>query len=70
MTAVETLQIFKRQAKGFIKWSCDSDEQTVGTHKEDCRKVTKAKTFEEAQKVLAEYDFNGTFMYMVRQGYF
>ena len=64
------LRIFKRQTKGFIKWVCDSDEQTKGGHKEDCRAVTKSATFEDVSKILAGYDYDGTFMYMVRCGYF
>lgn len=69
-TSMEVVSIFKRQAKGFIKWVCQSDEQTAGTHRTAWKQINKAKTFEDVCKVLSDYDHDGLFVSMVRKGYF
>ena len=63
------LHTFKRQVKGFIRWIAKSDEQLYFSSRDDIKEVSKAKTFEEAQKVLKCWD-DGTFMAAVMEGYF
>jgi UPF0288 family protein (methanogenesis marker protein 3) len=71
MTDKEVLSVFKRQVKGYIKW-LSKEEKTYGTvesYKQDCKAVTKAKTFDGVVDILKKYD-DGFFMYLVSKGYF
>ena len=62
----EQLKIFKRQTRGFIQWV--NKEEGIDV-REDCRKITFAKTSEEVQAVLSLHD-DGSFLQMVAAGCF
>ena len=66
-----TLTRFKRAVRGYIKWAHEGDEQGVGyDDDEDLVLLKKAKTFAEAEAILAKYESEPSFLYMVRSGYF
>ena len=66
----ETLGRFKRSAALYIKWAHAGDEQGAGYDPADLRRLARAKTFEEAEAILAEYETDPSFLSMVSQGYF
>jgi hypothetical protein len=68
--AAEILNTFKRQAIGYIKWAHAGDEQGKDYDPADLQKIRRAKTFEEAAAVLAQYDTEPSFLSMVIEGYF
>lgn len=61
----DQLNVFKRQAAGYIKWA-SGDEAA-----QDAKLVLRAKTFHEAVQILARHDDPAaSFISMVSQGYF
>jgi len=61
---------FKRAVRGYIIWAHAGDEQGAGYDQADLARLRKAKTFEEAQAILAQYETQPSFLSMVSQGYF
>jgi hypothetical protein len=61
---------FKRAVRGYIIWAHAGDEQGAGYDQADLARLRKAKTFEEAEAVLAQYETQPSFLSMVSQGYF
>lgn len=66
----DVLEKFKRSARAYIKWANPRDEQFSGVDEEDLRALRKAKTFEEAQAILAKWETEPSFLSMIEQGYF
>jgi len=66
----QVLARFKRAVRGYIIWAHAGDEQGAAYDAADLARLRKAKTFEEAQAILAQYETTPTFMSMVSQGYF
>ena len=67
MITPEELAMFKRKAKGFIRWINKQDGGHPRDVTQDCTKITKAKTFAAAESVLKDYD-DGTFLMLVQEG--
>lgn len=61
---------FKRAVRGYIKWAHTDEEQGEMFDPDDLLRLRRAKTFEEAAAILAQYETQPSFMYMVSQGYF
>jgi hypothetical protein len=62
---------FKSQVKGFIKWQAKQmDDCIYPDTKAEMKQITAAKTFEDVEKVLKQWDGDGLFMSMVQMGYF
>lgn len=69
----EVLKTFKRQVIGYIKWTHAADVDNgipTGYEPEDLVRVRKAKTFEEVEAILAQFEGEPSFLYMIRAGYF
>src|ERR1035437_1719323 len=68
----EILDRFKRGAIAYIRWVDPSnpDSGCPGFDVEDIRRLGRAKTFQEAEAVLAAYDRDPSFLSMIGQGYF
>jgi len=66
----EVLEKFKRSVRAYIKWANPRDEQFWGVDAEDLRALRRAKTFEEAQAILAKWESEPSFLSMIQQGYF
>ena len=66
----QTIEQFKRGVKAYIKWAHTDEEQGVLYDPADLRKITRAKTFEEVQAILQQYETEPTFLTMVAMGYF
>ena len=64
----QVLRRFKQAVKGYIRWVNDDTGQT--TDPADLKQLNQAKTFAEAEAILAKYSGEPTFLYMVRSGYF
>ena len=69
-TKAQVLQRFKRAARAYIKWAHSGDEQGSGYDEDDLLKLKRAKTFEEAEAILGQYETEPSFLSMVAQGYF
>lgn len=66
-----TLWKFKRAVRGYIKWAHTDEEQGRLYDDADLKALAKAKTtFAEAEAILAKYESEPSFLYMVRSGYF
>ena len=61
---------FKRAVRGYIKWAHTDEEQGKLYDDADLAALRKAQTFAEAEAILARYESEPSFMYMVRSGYF
>ena len=61
---------FKRAVRGYIKWAHTDDEQGNLYDDADLVALKQAQTFAEAEAILARYESQPSFMYMVRSGYF
>ena len=61
---------FKRAVRGYIKWAHTDEEQGKLYDDADLAALRKAQTFAEAEAILAQYESEPSFMYMVRSGYF
>lgn len=68
--AADVLQQFKRSVIAYIKWAHAGDEQGAGYDPDDLRRLRKAKTFAEAEAILAQYETEPSFLSMLGQGYF
>ena len=66
----KVLTRFKRAVRGYIKWAHEGDEQGASYDEEDLALLKQAQTFAEAEAILAQYESEPSFMYMVRSGYF
>ena len=66
----KVLTRFKRAVRGYIKWAHTGDEQGVSYDEADLALLKQAQTFAEAEAILAQYESEPSFMYMVRSGYF
>ena len=68
----EILHRFKRGAVAYIRWidPPDPDSGYAGFDVEDILRLRRAKTFQEAEAVLAAYDSDPSFLSMIAQGYF
>jgi UPF0288 family protein (methanogenesis marker protein 3) len=66
----ETLKRFKQGVRAYIKWLNPPEEGFGGVSSEDLVDLRKAKTFEEVQAVLVQWEGEPTFMEMVQRGYF
>ncbi len=68
----EILYRFKRSAIAYIRWIDPPDPGSgyAGFDVEDIRRLARAKTFQEAEAVLAAYDSDPSFLSMIAQGYF
>jgi hypothetical protein len=68
----EVLERFKRSAVAYIQWidPPDPDRGNPGFNVEDIWRLKRAKTFQEAEAVLAAYDSDPSFLSMIAQGYF
>jgi hypothetical protein len=68
----EILDRFKRSAIAYIRWIDPPDPGSgcAGFDMEDIRQLSQAKTFQEAEAVLAAYDSDPSFLSMIAQGYF
>ena len=54
------LTTFKRQVKGFIKWQAKEMADCIFPDtKAEMKQINSAKTFEEVEKVLKQWDGNG-----------
>lgn len=71
-TDQEILYRFKRSAVAYIRWIDPPDPESgyAGFDLEDIRRLRRAKTFQEAEAVLAAYDCDPSFVSMIAQGYF
>lgn len=69
-TEKQVLARFKRAVRGYIKWAHTDDEQGRLYDDDDLVLLKKVKTFAEAEKILAQYESEPSFLYMVRSGYF
>lgn len=69
-TEKQVLSRFKRAVRGYIKWAHEDEEQGILYDEDDLVALKKAKTFAEAEAILAKYESEPSFIYMVRSGYF
>lgn len=68
----EVLNRFKNAIRLYIKWidKPQPEHGYLANHGPHLRALRKAKTFDEAEAILALYDGEPSFLYMVGQGYF
>lgn len=66
----DVLEKFKRSVRAYIKWANPREEGFWGVPQEDLVALRRAKTFEEAQAILAKWESEPSFLSMIRQGYF
>lgn len=71
-SALEILRHFRRSAIAYIKWANprDAENGVWGWEDEDMAALRRAKTFAEAEAILAKYESEPSFLSMVAQGYF
>jgi len=69
-TNKQVLTRFKRAVRGYIKWAHEDEEQGKLYDEADLLLLKHAQTFAEAEAILAQYESEPSFLYMVRSGYF
>jgi len=69
-TNKQVLTRFKRAVRGYIMWAHEDEEQGKFYDEADLLLLKHAQTFAEAEAILAQYESEPSFLYMVRSGYF
>ena len=69
-TERQILGTFKRAIRGYIRWVHTDEDEGKAYDEADLVRLRKAKTFQEAEAILAQYESQPSFLYMIRSGYF